>query len=257
MNLVRQDPQVMRQASGVPHDAGAGLGMAARVGLGCSVPGLLAPAPFPYAHQQPLSPPQLLPATSSWSVPACATQGALSVDYGGLQVLLPAAVQQLLADRQELKKAQSTMQLTVLGQMQELAEAVKVLQLAAVASSCSSSETAAAASTASSSASGSSAMLAGMAGEEDQDEASLAFLMDGGDVEMESSVGEAEEAWAQDDSSSPPSNDFAALTDEQATDFLMQRLAEQPGARKLYMVSSRGWGGNCWVATVASSSGWR
>ncbi|EFN54011.1 hypothetical protein CHLNCDRAFT_58365 [Chlorella variabilis] len=162
-------------------------------------------------------------------------QGALSVDYGGLQVLLPAAVQQLLADRQELKKAQSTMQLTVLGQMQELAEAVKVLQLAAVASSCSSSETAAAASTASSSASGSSAMLAGMAGEEDQDEASLAFLMDGGDVEMESSVGEAEEAWAQDDSSSPPSNDFAALTDEQATDFLMQRLAEQPGARKLYM----------------------
>ena len=141
------------------------------------------------------------------------------MDYGALQVLLLSALQKALADQQELRDAQGSMQLSVMGRIQELSEAVRRLQ-AGLASGSSGAGEGPLARVPSATSAGSL-----------QSEDSLAQLVDAGDVEMAS--GGEEEAVVE------AAGDFAGLSDEEAAQLLMDRLQEQPGTRKQWQPRRR------------------
>ena len=143
-------------------------------------------------------------------------QGLLSVDYGALLVVLLSALKKALADQRELREAQGSMQLSVVGRLQELSEAVRQLQ-------------AGMASGGGGGGGGGEGPLA--RAPSSASAGSLELLLDAGDVEMTSSGGEEGEAEAE------AAGDFAGLSDEEAVQLLVDRLLEQPGARKLYVVS--------------------
>jgi hypothetical protein len=156
----------------------------------------------------------------------------LSIDYSGLQVLLLGALQQVLADTGKARDAQATMQLTVAGRIEEIAQAVASLRSGAKAKASSAPSTAP-----SQSSSGTLLAAEAVTGCSDDDDASLAFLADTGDVEMSSSSsGEEEVGAAASSGGEPLAGQLAGLTEEQAADWLMAKLGEQAGARKMYLV---------------------
>lgn len=165
-------------------------------------------------------------------------QGLLAVDYIGLQMVALAALQGALATTAELKAAQGTLELTVMGSIEQLKASVRSLQAllggaaAPVAGGAAAGLTpaqgvdaGAARADDDAASSASSASLLQAAG-------SLAALLDSGDVEMSDVEDEGSGSYE------PPGGDFAEarLTEEQLVDELMRRLGEQPAARKLYTV---------------------
>jgi hypothetical protein len=159
------------------------------------------------------------------------------VDYSGLQILVLEAVKKVVADGRGVAEAQSALQLTVAGRLEQLAAAVERLEAAAAGGS--------GGGLAGSSASTSTAVSLSGGPSGDEDEATLERLMDSEDVEMSSGSGGEEEMGESEagsgggatSSASDPAGELAGLSDEQVADWLMQSLHEQAGARGLYLVS--------------------
>lgn len=184
--------------------------------LSC-IPGLLTPGIFRF--------PLLLP-----------LQGMLSVDYSGLLVLSLVALKKVSSDAEETRAALGAMQLTYASRIEELAQQVASLRSGAKAEVSSAPSSVLAAP--SQSTSGIQLVAEAVTGcSDDDDAASLAFLADTGDVEMSSSrSGEEEVDAATSSGGEPPAGQLAGLTEVQVAEWLMAKLGEQAGARKMYLV---------------------
>lgn len=148
-------------------------------------------------------------------------QGQLAIDYAGLQTVLLSAMQQVLANAQEQKQNQIAFELAVLGLLE-------VRQSATMAGGGSQ----AALLSSSSGASASSSL------QEASSTVTMAQLMDADDLEMESSTGGSgsDDSDSESETPEPSAGDLEGLDRQQAAQLLMDRLGEQPGARKLYLV---------------------
>ncbi|KAL4856329.1 Endoribonuclease Dicer 1 [Chlorella vulgaris] len=163
------------------------------------------------------------------------SQGMLSVDYSGLLVLSLVALKKVSSDAEETRAALGAMQLTYASRIEELAQQVASLRSGAKAEVSSAQSSVLAAP--SQSTSGIQLVAEAVTGcSDDDDDASLAFLADTGDVEMSSSrSGEEEVDAATSSGGEPPAGQLAGLTEVQVAEWLMAKLGEQAGARKMYL----------------------
>lgn len=166
------------------------------------------------------------------------------MDTFALQTALLPALQQALADVKDLREAQGSMQLTVMGWVQGLAAEVRALQAAGLTPGAASTGGLQAAAGAAGAAAGGPAPAGSLSSASSA--ASLAALLDTGDVDMAADSG-GEEGAQQQDGMGPAGEegDFAGLSDSQVVDLLLQRLEEEPAQRKMLEVGGQSSKAHC------------
>ena len=153
-------------------------------------------------------------------------QGLLSVDFGGLQVLALAALQKVASDCEE----QAALLLAVMGRLQQLETARAQWAAGAAGGGGGGSDVLRAASGATMTSSASGAALSAAS--------SMVLLLDSGDVEMASSEGGEEEEGGEeaDGKEEEEAGELAGMSAEQAVNWLVDRLSDEPGSRGAYKV---------------------